>query len=58
MLGPLGQVLFAGGLAEAIQWADQNLEDSDTSESDDDRFELDSSFSNLESADDAMDDFV
>ena len=58
VLGSLGQILFAGGLAEAIEWADQNLERSDTSESDDDRFELDSSFSNLESADDAMDDFV
>ena len=57
VVGPLGQILFAGGLAEAVKWADQNLEDSDVSESDDKQFEMGLNLMNSESPDDQGDDF-
>jgi len=52
VLGPLGQILFAGGLSEAIEWADQNLEVSDKSDSDEDQFEMGLNLLNSESFDD------
>ena len=57
VLGPFGEILFAGGLSEAIQWADQNLEKSEISESDDEQLELGMDLRNLESSDDQADDF-
>ena len=55
VLGPLGQILFLGPLADAIQWADQNLEGSNVLESEDDSFEFDLNLSNSDSTDDGMD---
>ena len=46
VLGPLGQILFLGPLADAIQWADQNLESSYASESEDESFEIDLNLTN------------
>ena len=57
VLGPLGEILFSGGLSEAIQWADQNLESSDIEEADDDSFEFDLNLANKESPDDDIADF-
>ena len=56
VLGPLGQILFAGPLSDVIQWADKNLESFDALDPDD-GFELDMSFSNLESTNDDISDF-
>ncbi|MCB4400508.1 hypothetical protein [Synechococcus sp. MU1625] len=56
VLGSLGQILFSGGLSESIQWADQNLEAFDLSESEDDQLELGQNLLNLESTDDGFDD--
>ena len=56
VLGPLGQILFAGPLSDVIQWADKNLESFDALDQDD-GFELDMSFSNLESTNDDISDF-
>lgn len=58
VLGSLGQILFAGGLSEASQWADQNLEATEMSESDDDQFELGLHLRNSEASDDNDDDFI
>ena len=58
VLGSLGQILFAGSLSDAVQWADQNLEESDMSDSDDDQFEMGLNLLNSESSDEQMDDFV
>lgn len=57
VLGSLGQVLYAGPLADVIQWANENLESSDTLESEDDSFDLNINFSNSEAADDDIVDF-
>ena len=57
VLGSLGEILFFGGLSEAIQWADQNLASSDLTEADDDSFEVDLNFSNKETPDDDFADF-
>ena len=57
VLGSFGEILFAGGLLEAIQWADQNLDKSEMSESDDDQLELGMDLRNSESSDDQADDF-
>ena len=57
MLGSFGEILFAGGLSEAIQWADQNLEKSEISESDDEQLELGMDLRNSESSNDQADDF-
>ena len=56
VLGSLGQILFAGGLSESIQWADQYLEASDVSDSDDDQLVMGQNLLNLESTDDGFDD--
>ena len=58
VLGPLGQVLFWGPLAESVHWADQNLGTHDVSDSDDENLEIDLKFVNSESADDHDDDFA
>lgn len=58
VLGSMGQILFAGGVSEAIAWADQNLEGSDVSDSDEDQLEMGMNFLNSESSDEQMDDFV
>jgi len=55
VLGPLGQILFLGPLADSIQWADQNLEVSNVLESEDDGFEVNLNLSNSDSTDDGMD---
>lgn len=55
VLGPQGQILFAGGLTEAIQWADHNLLASDVSDSEDEQFELAANLKNSESGDDISD---
>ena len=49
VLGPLGQILFAGGLSEAIEWADQNLEVFEKLDSDEDQFEMGLNLVNSES---------
>jgi capsular polysaccharide transport system ATP-binding protein len=58
VLGSMGQILFSGGVSEAIAWADQNLEGSDVSDSDEDQLEMGMNFLNSESSDEQMDDFV
>lgn len=40
VLGSLGQILFAGDLSEATQWADQNLGKNDASEIEEDQFDV------------------
>ena len=57
VLGSLGQILYAGTLADVIRWADENLESSDALESEDDSFDLNINFSNSEAADDDIADF-
>ena len=57
VLGSLGQILFAGGLAEAIEWADQNLEGSDASESEEDQLDMGLDLQNADTSDDQTDDF-
>jgi hypothetical protein len=54
----MGQILFAGGISEAIEWADQNLDASDVSDSDEDQLEMGLNLLNSESSDEQMDDFV
>ena len=51
VLGPCGQILFAGELSKAVQWADQNLGDSETIESGDASYEMDLQFRNDETPD-------
>lgn len=50
VLGPLGQILFLGPLADAIQWADQYLERSNVLESEEDAFEVKLNLSNSDAA--------
>lgn len=57
VLGPLGQILFLGGLSEAIQWADQNLEASEASDSEEDQLEMGLDLQNADPSDDQNDDF-
>ena len=57
VLGSLGQILFAGALVEAIQWADENLESSDVPELEEDAFDADLNLSNSEFADNDTIDF-
>ena len=56
VLGSSGQILFSGGLSESIEWADQYLDASDVSESDDDHLVTGQNLLNLESTDDGFDD--
>ena len=58
VLGSLGQILFAGSLSDAVQWAEQNLEAFDVSDSDDDQFEMGLNLLNSEVSDDQEDDFA
>ena len=58
VLDSMGQILFAGGISEAIEWADQNLDASDVSDSDEDQLEMGLNLLNSESSDEQMDDFV
>jgi capsular polysaccharide transport system ATP-binding protein len=58
VLGSMGQILFAGGISEAIEWADQNLDASDVSDSDEDQLEMGLNLLNSEASDEQMDDFV
>ena len=58
VLSPLGEILFAGGLSDAIQWANKNLELSNISSFDDDQFDVKLNLVNLDSSEDTMDDFV
>ena len=55
VLGSSGQLLFAGGLSEAIQWSEQNLKVSNVSESEEDKFKIDLMFSNSDSSSDSFD---
>ena len=54
VLGPLGQILFLGPLADAIQWAEQNLERSNVLESEEDAFEVKLNLSNSDASDEYM----
>ena len=58
VLGSLGQILFAGELFDAVEWADQNLETSDIPISDEDYFEMGLSLRNSESSDGQSDDII
>ena len=58
VLDSMGQILFAGGISEAIEWADQNLDASDVSDSDEDQLEMGLNLLNSEASDEQMDDFV
>ena len=58
VLGSMGQILFVGKVSEAIEWADQNLESSDVSASDDEQFEMGLNLINSEILDDQEDDFA
>ncbi len=57
VLGSCGQILFAGELSEAVQWADQNLKASEPSDSDDDQFEMGLELQNSDSYDGSDDEF-
>ena len=57
VLDSMGQILFAGGISEAIEWADQNLDASDVSESDEDQLEMGLNLLNTELSDDPSGDF-
>ena len=58
VLGVFGELLFSGGLDEAIRWADQNLEVSNSADSDDEQFGTGLNLLNLDSSDDGADDFI
>ena len=58
VLDSMGQILFAGGVSEAIEWADQNLDAFDMPESDEDQLEMGLNLLNSELSDAPMDDFV
>ena len=57
VLGGLGEILFAGGLSESMQWARENLDNFDASGPEDDQFDVGLNLSNLESSDDLSGDF-
>ena len=50
-------MLFAGPIADVIQWTGDNLGGTDVSESEDESFEMNLNLSNLEAVDDGMADF-
>jgi len=54
VLGSLGEVLFAGSLSEAIEWSEKNIQTPSASDAEEEEFEIDSMFSNSESADESM----
>ncbi|MBL6741970.1 MAG: hypothetical protein ISP80_05970 [Synechococcus sp. BS301-5m-G53] len=53
----MGQILFVGGVSEAIEWADQNLDASDVSDSDDEQLDIGLDLLNTELSDDPSGDF-
>lgn len=55
VLGRSGEILFSGALSESMQWADQNLELVEGSDSEDDKFDIGLNLSNSESSDDLND---
>ena len=57
VLGSFGQILFAGPIADVIQWTGDNLGGADVSESEDESFEMNLNLSNSEAVDDGMADF-
>ena len=58
VLGSMGQILFEGGVSEAIEWADQNLDASDVSNSsDDEQLDIGLDLLNTELSDDPSGDF-
>ena len=57
VLGSLGQILFAGELSDALEWADQNLEASNVSDSEDEMSDIGLDLSNTELSDDPSGDF-
>ena len=58
VLGSSGEILFAGEISAATQWADQNLESSREVESDNESFSMDSKFQNNDSSSDSDDDYL
>ena len=56
VLGSLGQILFAGKILNAIQWADENLVSSNESESDKNNLDINFNWMNSETAGDEIDD--
>jgi capsular polysaccharide transport system ATP-binding protein len=57
VLDSMGQILFAGGVSEAIEWADQNLEASDVTDPDDEQLDIGIDLLNTELSDDPSGDF-
>ncbi len=57
VLDSCGQILFAGEISKALEWADQNLEPSEEKESDGDSFEIGLKYQNSDSSADSDDDF-
>ena len=57
VLGAMGQILFYGELADAVRWADQNIQIHSTSDSEDDQFEIGLNLRNVDASGD-HDDFV
>ena len=57
VLDSMGQILFVGGVSEAIEWADQNLDASDVSDSDDEQLDIGLDLLNTELSDDPSGDF-
>ena len=55
VLGSSGEILFAGGLSESMQWAECNLEVDEVSNSEDDQFDVGLNLSNSEILDDSND---
>ena len=58
VLGSSGEILFAGEISAATQWADQNLELFREVESDGESFAMDSRFQNNDSSGDSDDDYL
>ena len=58
VLGSSGEILFAGEISAATQWADQNLELFREVESDNESFSMDSKFQNNDSSSDSDDDYL
>ena len=58
VLGSSGEILFAGEISAATQWADQNLELFREVESDGESFAMDSRFQNNDSSSDSDDDYL
>ena len=51
VLGSFGEILFSGELSESMQWARDNLEGFDVSDSEDDKFDAGLNLTNLDSPD-------